>query len=74
MNAPPGHPQSPHPPELVPGNFYRFPFFIALTVAGVEHLGYPKVCLRNTLTGAVHWGSSVEWSWPDPSKPRVPWV
>ena len=61
-------------PELVPGNFFSFEFFIELKIGDVVHLGYLKVCLRDTSTGTVRWGSKVDWSWPDPNKLRIAWV
>jgi hypothetical protein len=61
-------------PDLVPGNFLNFEFFIELTVGDLVHLGYPKIPIRDTTTKLVRWGSRVEWAWPDPSKPRIPWI
>ncbi|MBB5059955.1 hypothetical protein HDF16_004689 [Granulicella aggregans] len=60
-------------PERPPGNFYSFEFFIELEFRGVVNLGYPKVPLRDMRTGVVRWGSSMEWSWPDPAKTRARW-
>jgi len=61
-------------PELVPGNFLTFEFFIELKVGDVVHLAYPKVALRDMISKQVRWGSKAEWSWPDPSKLRIPWI
>jgi hypothetical protein len=61
-------------PDLVPGNFLAFEFFIELKLRDQVHLGYPKVPTRNMMTKLVRWGSKLEWSWPDPSKARVPWI
>jgi hypothetical protein len=61
-------------PDLVPGNFLSFEFFIELKVGDRVHLGYPKIPVRNTTTKLVRWGSNVEWAWPNPSKARVPWI
>ena len=61
-------------PDLVPGNFLSFEFFIEFKVGDRVHIGYPKVATRNTTTQEVRWGSKLEWSWPDPSKARVPWI
>ena len=58
----------------VPGNFYSFEFFIELKSGDVVHVGYPKICVRDQTTGAVRWGSKIEWAWPDPAKRRVAWV
>jgi hypothetical protein len=67
-------PQVKPKPELVPGNFYSFEFFIELKIQDVVHLGYPKVCTRDTSTGRTRWGSNVEWAWPNPAKAHVAWI
>jgi hypothetical protein len=45
LNLPPPPPKQPPDrpasPELVPGNYFNFEFFIELTLGGVAHLGYP---------------------------------
>lgn len=61
-------------PDLIPGNFFSFEFFIELKIGDVVRVGYPKVCIRDTSTGVLRWGSKAEWSWPDPSKMRIAWV
>lgn len=61
-------------PELVPGNFFAFEFFIELKLGDSVHIGYPSVPTRDMTTKLVRWGSKLEWSWPDPSKARAPWI
>lgn len=60
--------------ELVPGNFLWFGFFIGLKLGDAVHLGYPKAPIRDVMTKEVRWGSNLEYAWPDPSKPPLPWV
>jgi hypothetical protein len=57
-----------------PGNFMEFNFFIELKLGDSVHIGYPSVPIRNMMTRLVRWGSRPEWSWPDPSKARIPWM
>jgi hypothetical protein len=62
-------------PELVPGNYFMFKFFIELTLGGVAHLGYPKQAIRVAGSPSViSWGSPIELAYPNPSIPRVPWI
>ncbi len=61
-------------PDLVPGNFSNFEFFIELKVGDFVHIGYPKIPIRDMTTKVVRWGSKVEWAWPDPSKTRISWA
>jgi hypothetical protein len=62
-------------PELVPGNYFNFEFFIELTLGGVAHLGYPKQPIRDLGTPSViRWGSPIQLAYPNPSVPRVPWI
>jgi hypothetical protein len=61
-------------PDLFPGNFLNFEFFIEIKVGDLVHLGYPKIPIRDMTTKLVRWGSKMDWSWPDPSKTRIPWV
>jgi hypothetical protein len=61
-------------PGLVPGNYFKFKFFIELTLGGATHLGYPKEALRVGTPPVIHWGSPIELSYPNPSIPRVPWI
>ncbi len=56
------------------GSFYSFEFFIELKINNVVHIGYPKVCVRDVISGAMRWGSKLDWSWPDPAKPRAGWI
>ena len=64
------------PPELVPGNYHSFDFFIEIRIAGTTHLGYPKRALRDTRTisPVTVWGTPLDLSWPNPKIPRVPWI
>jgi hypothetical protein len=64
------------PPELVPGNYYSFKFFIEITIGGTTHLGYPKQAIRDMgkTPPVTVWGSQVELAWPNPAIPRVPWI
>jgi len=62
------------PAELIPGNFFQFEFFIELVIGERLLLGLPKVCIRNTQTQEISWGSSLEWAWPNPAKTRVRWT
>ena len=61
-------------PDLVPGNFVNFEFFIELKIGDIVHFGYPKIPIRDMTTKLVRWGSKMDWSWPDPSKTRIPWI
>lgn len=61
-------------PDLVPGNFLMFGFFIELKIGGVSYLGFPNVPTRNTITGVVRWGAKLEDNAANLSKPRIPWV
>jgi|SRR6516162_2433125 len=61
-------------PDLVAGNFYSFDFFIELKINDVVHLGYPKVCIRDMMTGELRWGSRADWAFPDPAKLRAAWT
>jgi hypothetical protein len=56
------------------GNFYSFEFFIELKINDVAHIGYPKFAVRDITTGAVRWGSKLDWSWPNPAKLRAAWM
>jgi hypothetical protein len=64
------------PPELLPGNYRKCEFFIAFTIDGVTHFGYPKEPLldRGKTPPVIRWGSRADLSWPGPSKPRARWV
>ncbi len=61
-------------PTYPPGNFYSFDFFIEVQLREIVNIGYPKVPLRDMTSGNIRWGSKMEWSWPDPSKPRQCWI
>src|ERR1700748_3723434 len=63
----------PQPATPVPGNFFYFEVFIELKLGGAVYIGYPKVAIRSS-NNEVRWGSKMEFSWPDPSKPHVPWI
>ncbi|RXH57755.1 hypothetical protein [Granulicella sibirica] len=67
-------PASPPPrkPNLVPGNFYQFEFYIDLEIKGVVHIGYPKICIRTS--HAIRWGSTTQWSYPTEGQSRIRWV
>jgi hypothetical protein len=62
------------PAELIPGNFFQFEFFIELPIGERLLLGLPKICIRNTQTQEISWGSKLEWAWPNPAKSRVRWT
>lgn len=76
LNLPPPPKHTPDgDAELVPGNYFKFNFFIEITLGEVTYLGYPKEPLRVAGTPPViHWGSRMELSYPNPSIPRVPWI
>ncbi|WP_263352725.1 hypothetical protein [Acidicapsa acidisoli] len=63
----------PQPATPVPGNFFYFEVFIELKLGGAVYIGYPKVAIRSS-NNEVRWGSKMEFSWPDPSKPHAPWI
>jgi len=58
--------------SLAARKFCPLEVFVELPINGATHVGYPSFPLQ--ISSGVRWGPKVEWSWPDPAKPRVLWI